>query len=250
VRATGAMGPNAGLGLGHGLGLGSREEALSHLRGRSRLASRAQYDGALMQWISILFVVAFMGGYYAWYFNKVKKAGGYVGIAQRIVQSKFGLLPGEATPTFEWTGEIYIGDLVPGSGPTTMEKIGGALASTSYRGRVLAVTITSTNRLVIAAEPAEGSDVKADASLGDLGYRPLLAFTPSDRPRFVEPTDAFAGNPKLAKELKSAPERHNRMAQTVKLQLGVLQTTRGQPLAFWCESDGLARIRSWCANGV
>jgi hypothetical protein len=199
------------------------------------------------QFLWVLLVFAIIGGYYVYYFRKIKKSGGWEAIQQRVAQAKWGLGPGETAP-YEWNGEIYIGPLVPGSGPSAMEKVGGFLTNTTYRGRHLMATITSQNRLVFSAEPLEGEN-KGDASIGDMGYRPWLVFTKQQtRPKLIDPHVAWSGHPQLEKELKRGGERHNRMGQMVKFQLAVLQLPNGEPLALWLDPEAIPQIHSWCTT--
>lgn len=198
------------------------------------------------QFLWILIVFGVIGGYYFFYFRKIKNSGGWAAIAARVAQAKWGLGPGETAP-IEWNGEIYIGPLVPGSGPSTGQKIGGFLTNTTYRGRHLVATITSAQRLVISAEPLEGES-KGDASIGDMGFRPWMSFTKAQRPRLIEPRAAFGEHAQLEKELERGPERHNTMGRMVKLQLAVLQLPNGEPLAVWLDPDAIPQLHAFCTT--
>ncbi len=199
-------------------------------------------------YLGILFMVVLFAGFYGWYFMKVKKSGGYAAMFEKSQREKFGLQPGEKVSDF-WQGEVYIGDLVPGSAPSTTTQVVGMLTGTTYRGRLLELGITTMNRLVISAEPREGEGPGYSAQMGgDTGYRPILSFSGNDprpRPKIVPPEIAFAGHPKL-KEAEKGPERYDKHRRMVRYKLAQLVSPDGAVMVFWIDPDGFQQITAWC----
>lgn len=203
-----------------------------------------------VQYLSFLLVPLVIGGYYFYYFRKVKNAGGYAAMAQRATQLKFGLGPTESADlTKVFRGQFYIGPLT-GTGRSGWQQVGDALTSTTYRGRGVELTITSLNRLVVAGEPMPDSDLKYDVSTGDTGYRPIESFTAQSRPALVLADQAFGADPNLAKARKAAETTYNAMGQMVKWDLAVLKLQSGESMVLWLDPAGILRLQQWCATGT
>lgn len=208
------------------------------------------------QYLVYLVPIAVIGGYYAWWTRKVKAAGGLGAIHERVQRDKFGLSPGEAVvPGAQWRGMFYIGPLVPETQRSTGEQVVDLLTNTSWRGQMVEIAITTGGRLVVSAEPPQDGGPKRDASLGDLGYRPLAAFQHHERPRLVSAHEAFGAHGALQKELANAPSYNGYGSSTVsRWELCVLQPS-GQPsgraprvpMVLWLEPAGRAGVQSFCA---
>jgi hypothetical protein len=203
-----------------------------------------------VQYLMFLVVPLFIGGYYFFYFRKVKNAGGYAAMFARANQMKFGLGPTEVVdPTKIFRGQFYIGPLT-GTGRSGWQQLGDALTNTTYRGRGVELAITSGNRLVVAGEPLPDSDLKYDASMGDTGYRPIESFDAAHRPALVLAEQAFGADPNLEKARKDAQTSYNAQGQTVKWDLAVLKLTSGESMVLWLDPAGILRLQQWCATGT
>ena len=196
-----------------------------------------------------LLPIAFGGGYYAWWMRKVKAAGGLGAIADRVQREKFGLQPGESVvPGSHWRGQFYMGPLVPETQRSMGAQFVDYLSNVTYRGTMVEIALTTGGRLVISAEPPNDGGPKRDASLGDLGYRPLTAFQRHDRPRLQSGYEAFGSHAALQNELARAPSLNGYGSSAlVKWELCVVQPQGRAPMVMWVEPAGRAGMQAFCA---
>jgi hypothetical protein len=193
-------------------------------------------------------VVLVIGGYYFLHLKRVKSAGGWGVLMDKMNRDKYGLVPNESVAMIHYTAETYFGPLVPGSDRDIPTGVAAVFDPNTYRGFVLNIVFTSLNRLVFAKEPREQTSHR-QMSLGDFGYRPLLSFRPDQaRPTLLSAEQAFAGHPQLSHS-HQGPQRHNSRQLVERLQLAQLvMPNNGQRYTFWCEAAGLAHIHAWCTG--